>query len=786
MTTAAPPVSPASASPTPRVVPGPARTRPRLRPWAPPIPLLLFVFLLAVYLVTGGGKGYSIDGAFGYEMARSAFLDPEHSYFRRFRTAFARWGALMPLLGQPFVLAGDALARVAPERDEVEAAGHRFRVEQWPPLGAAGRGQLQPPGAADGRRGGAVAGNRLLPRQRAGGAPGGHRRGGAPVGGRDGGAAPPAGRGGDGGVGHRPPGRRRAGRAPPGARWRGTGSASPGGTSTWRSLDLPRPLVVEGWELRPGPASGATQLHLRAAAFRTAEGWVDVHTGERFWSARETRDFFTRFVYATLNAFTTAGAAVLVYALARRFGYSTTVSALAALGFGLGTMAWPYARLDFSEPAATLFVLLAIWAFYQACPPSVPGQSSQGASPDGASPDGRRGPALVAGLLGAGSSGALLLAIAGKYTSALFGLALVAQWALSSAWWRPQRRRQALTYLGALVLPLLLLGAAGVGVAFAFTGEVPIVLSPAQVLGRIGEDWLALPLWTGLRGLLFSPGRSLFLYSPWLLLAIPGVVLFMRRHGRSGFLVAVFPILVVLLYAMKLGWHGGSWGPRYLLPVVPLLAVACAPALLWLLGRGQARAIRAGGAGRLRGRSADPGAGQRPRALPGDGAGVRRPRPPRWREPPGGRDYWLARGGPGLGRALQDPTPGGKGRGLGYLWGYPDASLLVETREPRRFTLSLYFVDWDRQGRRQRVTLEDAGGTRVWELDRGFGDGLWASWDVSTTPERPLRVSLHQTGPDTAVVSAAAFDLPGRGGGLRGEAEGGGETSRLAGRAGRR
>ena len=191
-------------------------------------------------------------------------------------------------------------------------------------------------------------------------------------------------------------------------------------------------------------------MHLRAAAFRTAEGWVDVHTGERFWSARETRDFFTRFVYATLNAFTTAGAAVLVYALARRFEYSTTVSALAALGFGLGTMAWPYARLDFSEPAATLFVLLAIWAFYQACPPSVPGQSSQGPALRG------RGTSMGDGRGGGGGAGAAgrraargwllgasLLAIAGKYTSALFGLALVAQWALSSAWWRPQRAGEA-------------------------------------------------------------------------------------------------------------------------------------------------------------------------------------------------------------------------------------------------------------------------------------------------------------------------------------------------------
>src|SRR5215204_356022 len=130
--------------------PPPPAPAPRSRPQAPPRPnggrrRPPLPLLLAVYLTTGGGKGYSVDGAFGYEMARSVSLDPEHSYFKRFRSAFARWGALMPLLGQPFVLAGDALARVAPQRDALDAGGHRFRVEEWPPLGAGERPVLTPP-----------------------------------------------------------------------------------------------------------------------------------------------------------------------------------------------------------------------------------------------------------------------------------------------------------------------------------------------------------------------------------------------------------------------------------------------------------------------------------------------------------------------------------------------------------------------------------------------------------------------------------------------------------------
>jgi hypothetical protein len=312
--------------------------------------------------------------------------------------------------------------------------------------------------------------------------------------------------------------------------------------------------------------------------------------------------------------------------------------------------------------------------------------------------------------------------------------------------------------MAAMLIPAAVLGVIAVGVAFALTGETPIVLTSG--LSRLREDWLALPWWIGLRGLLFSPGKSLFLYSPWLLLAVPGAVLFLMRHRWHGFSITVFPALVILLYGMKLGWHGGSWGPRYLVPLIPLLSLAAAPAIQWCLQRGRRGALALALLALISTGVQLVAVGKDPEQY---AAMVREfvvPQLPEGGSRFGGRDYWLARGGDGLERALQDPDPAAHERGLGYLWGYPDAELTVEVREARTFTLSLYFVDWDRQQRRQSVTLEDAGGRRTLALDHDFDAGWWASWQATATPEHPLHVSLKQEGRDTAVLSAATFDPP--------------------------
>jgi hypothetical protein len=89
---------------------------------------------------------------------------------------------------------------------------------------------------------------------------------------------------------------------------------------------------------------------------------------------------------------------------------------------------------------------------------------------------------------------------------------------------------------------------------------------------------LSVPLLSGLFVLFFSPGRSIFVYSPILLLAIPGAWFFLKRDKSTTLLCLFFIVGHALIVACwgPLGW-GLSWGSRLMtltLPVFGLLVAA--------------------------------------------------------------------------------------------------------------------------------------------------------------------------------------------------------------------
>ncbi|MBU0705103.1 MAG: hypothetical protein KKC18_14705 [Chloroflexi bacterium] len=87
---------------------------------------------------------------------------------------------------------------------------------------------------------------------------------------------------------------------------------------------------------------------------------------------------------------------------------------------------------------------------------------------------------------------------------------------------------------------------------------------------------LTLPHWEAFWGITFSRFRGLFLLSPLMLLALPGFWLWYRSgERRAEFWTALSSTAAMILFnASSVMWWGGfAIGPRYLLPMLPLMAM---------------------------------------------------------------------------------------------------------------------------------------------------------------------------------------------------------------------
>ncbi len=95
---------------------------------------------------------------------------------------------------------------------------------------------------------------------------------------------------------------------------------------------------------------------------------------------------------------------------------------------------------------------------------------------------------------------------------------------------------------------------------------------------------------TGLRGYLFGAQTSVFLNFPVLFFALPFWPAFLKRNRNDGLLAMSLGVVFVLIHAARSNWSGAvSYGPRYVLPVAPLLALPFIDFLEW--SRGIARSL---------------------------------------------------------------------------------------------------------------------------------------------------------------------------------------------------
>jgi hypothetical protein len=113
-------------------------------------------------------------------------------------------------------------------------------------------------------------------------------------------------------------------------------------------------------------------------------------------------------------------------------------------------------------------------------------------------------------------------------------------------------------------------------IAAAAAYHVVYSAGPERGLGHTTAPFWAfftqMPLGESLPGLLVSPSRGLFVYSPVLLFSIVGMVMVWRDGPPLWRALSLGPPLGVLLVAKWVMWWGGhSWGPRLLADIDPIL-----------------------------------------------------------------------------------------------------------------------------------------------------------------------------------------------------------------------
>lgn len=254
------------------------------------------------------------------------------------------------------------------------------------------------------------------------------------------------------------------------------------------------------------------------------------------------------------NAWITAAAIVVLYQLALDLAYTPRSALVLAMAYGLTTMAWVYAKLDFSEPLLTLTLLLAALGCIRF---KLTGNLRWVA---------------VAGI-------ALGYAVLTKYAALalapLFAVYLVLVWRASHRTKAPPARQKHLSLvLVAVGLPVLAGAIATLVVNWIRAGS-PWVTGYVAYERPLNQS-IPLTL-NAAAALLASPRYGLIFFATPVVLGLAGFPAFRRRAQLEAWGIVVLCAATLLLYATYPTWYAGwTWGPRFLVPIVPFLMLPSA------------------------------------------------------------------------------------------------------------------------------------------------------------------------------------------------------------------
>jgi hypothetical protein len=259
-------------------------------------------------------------------------------------------------------------------------------------------------------------------------------------------------------------------------------------------------------------------------------------------------------IAATASSFLVAIAVALAYLIARR-DTSRGRAIFIAVAFGLGTGLWCTAsRSLWQHESAILGLTLAVFGL--------------------GSKDGSWTRALIVGL-GLGLAGAARLQLAPAVLLMLVGTGLIRGWRDAAI---------ATACTAAVVTPILIENVRWFG---SVLGAAPMLEALHESIhGKVDSFSLQ---WEGVAGLLWSPSRGLLVFSPVVALSAVGLRQLPSGGWRSPLAVCVAAAaLQFILYASySVWWAGHTYGPRYVLDILPLLlplAAAAAGAFIRPLG----------------------------------------------------------------------------------------------------------------------------------------------------------------------------------------------------------
>jgi hypothetical protein len=135
--------------------------------------------------------------------------------------------------------------------------------------------------------------------------------------------------------------------------------------------------------------------------------------------------------------------------------------------------------------------------------------------------------------------------------------------------WHVPGKRTRLSHLAFFALPA---GCVGVVGWLAYNHlRYGNVLEQGYGAHRDASLGFSVPLSSGVYGLLFSSGKSIFLYAPVLLVSLVAIPHWFRTRRRDLWLIAIPSLFTLAVTARWWSWSGDwAWGPRLLLPIVPL------------------------------------------------------------------------------------------------------------------------------------------------------------------------------------------------------------------------